>query len=185
MWSSNVDGTRVLAEASARHGGPKFVFISSNCLWVQNLGRPITEEDQPKPVEIYGRSKWEGEKILQRFGDDMEVVILRSPTIISSGRLGLLAILFEFIREGRRVWTVGRGRNRYQFVYAPDLAEACLLAVGAGNGVFNVGADDVKPLRAVYEAVIEHAGSASRVTAVPRVPAVAAMRAIRLLKRIS
>jgi len=119
LWTSNVDGTRVVAELSVEHQVPRVVFTSSNCLWADPFNRPVTEADEPHPREIYGSSKWEAEKVLQGFRDRLQVAIIRTPTIIDSGRLGLLAILFEFIAEGRRVWVVGGGSNRYQFVYAP------------------------------------------------------------------
>lgn len=183
LWTSNVDATALLAECTARHHVPKLVFISSNCLWARGFGRPVREDDQPEPVEIYGRSKWEAERILQRHDGDFDSVILRSPTIVDSGRLGLLAILFDFIREGRRVWVVGKGDNRYQFVYAQDLASACLLALGhSGSACYNVGSDDVKPLRQVYEHVIREAGTDARVKSLPHRPVLAAMRVAGALK---
>lgn len=177
LWSSNVEGTATLARVVAAHGVPKVVFISSNCLWGERFDRAVTEQDEPRPVEIYGRSKWEAEKILQRHHDDFDSVILRSPTIIDTGRLGLLAILFDFIREGRRVWVVGEGDNRYQFVYAPDLADACVRAFEApGPGTYNVGSDNVRTLREVYEHVIVGAGTGARVASLPQAPTVAGMR---------
>lgn len=183
LWSCNVDGTRVVAELAARHGVPKVVFISSNCLWAEGFGRPVTEEDLPRPIEVYGESKWEGEKILAGFEGDFDAVVIRTPTIIDSGRLGLLVMLFEFIREGRRVWVVGNGDNRYQFVYALDLADACVRALAfPGSAVFNVGSDDVKSLREVYEHVIDRAGTAARVASLPKAPALAAMRIASALK---
>ena len=95
----------------------------------------------------------------------------------AGGRLGLLAILFEFIDEGRRVWVVGGGRNRYQFVYAEDLADACMKAMSyPGRGVFNVGSDGVAPLREVYQHVIDQAGTGARIASLPRLPTLAAMR---------
>ena len=118
LWESNVDGTRNVAEAAVKYGAQSIVFISSNCLWAKNMGRPVREEDTPKPVEIYGQSKWEGEKILQTYSDQIHTISIRCPTIVDEGRLGLLAILFEFIAEGRKVWVVGGGHNRYQFTPA-------------------------------------------------------------------
>jgi UDP-glucose 4-epimerase len=183
LWSSNVEGTAVLARHSAARQVPKFVFISSNCLWGESFHRPVTEDDEPRPVEIYGRSKWEAEKVLARHRDDFEAVILRSPTIVDAGRLGLLTILFDFIREGRRVWVVGQGDNRYQFIYAPDLAEACLLALRSdASGCFNIGSDDVKTLAEVYRYVIAQAGTGARVASLPKAPTLAAMRLAGALK---
>ena len=177
LWASNVSGTRTLARVTAAHDVPKLVFISSNCLWGEGLGRPVTEDDEPRPVEIYGRSKQEGENILVGHAQDFDCVILRSPTIMGEGRLGLVSILFDFIREGRRIWMVGAGDNRYQFVAAGDLAEACVLASRhAGSAVFNVGSDGVRPLREVYQHVIDVAGSGARVASLPKGPTLAAMR---------
>lgn len=182
VWTANVDGTRHLAEAARQAGVPKFIFISTNCLWARNLGRPVREDDPPAPVEVYGRSKLAAEQLLAGFTQSMDVTILRSPTIISSGRLGLLAILFEFIHENRTVWVVGSGANRYQFIYAPDLVEACLAAFRShGSNTFHVGSDRVQPLRDVYEAVIREAGSHSRVRSLPKAPTLAAMRIAHLL----
>ena len=183
LWSSNVDGTESLARLAVDHGVGKLVFTSSNCLWGRSLHRPVTEEDAPEPVEVYGRSKWEAEKVLARYDESLDSIVVRCPTIIDSGRLGLLAILFDFIREGRRVWVVGEGDNRYQFVYAPDVAEACLLGLRhGGSAVFNVGSDDVKSLREVYEYTITQAGTGARVASLPKAPTVAAMRLASALK---
>ncbi|HVJ08847.1 MAG TPA: NAD(P)-dependent oxidoreductase [Acidisarcina sp.] len=183
LWTSNVDGTRILADACRQFGVSKFVFISSNCLWASNLGHPVREEEPPQPVELYGRSKLAAEQILAGYSKDLNVVILRSPTIIDSGRLGLLAILYEFIQDGKKVWVVGDGSNRYQFIYAQDLATACLKALDYdASDIFHVGSDNVSSLREVYEAVIREAGSASRVCSLPKGPTIAAMKLAHRLK---
>lgn len=183
LWSCNVEGTRALGVAMARHQVPRVVFVSSNCLFARNFGRPVTEDDDPCPIEVYGRSKWEGEKVLATFSGSFETVSVRTPTIVDSGRLGLLAILFEFIREGRRAWVVGKGDNRYQFVYAADLADACVAALEAPRAsVYNVGSDDVRSLREVYQYVIDRAGTSARVASLPKRPALAAMRLASTLR---
>ncbi len=183
LWTSNVDGTQVIARCALEAGVKKLVFTSSNCLWASNMGRPVREDDPPAPVEVYGESKLAAEKLLHQFQDGLEVVILRCPTIIDSGRLGLLAILFEFIRENKTVWVVGSGENRYQFIYAGDLAQACVESLAfAGSGTFHVGSDNVPSLRACYEAVIAEAGSRSRVRSLPKAPALAVMRLAHALK---
>jgi nucleoside-diphosphate-sugar epimerase len=177
LWSSNVEGTRNLAEAARACGTRKFIFISSNCLWAENFHRPVREDDPPRPAEIYGQSKWEAEKVLAGFSDSLQVVILRTPTIMDCGRLGLLAILYEFIADGKKVWVVGGGKNRYQFMYAGDLADACLRAYRSDvSGVFNVGSDDVKTFREVYQYVIDRANTGSRVASLPKVLILPVMR---------
>jgi len=183
LWTSNVDGTRVIAECAREAGVRKLIFTSTNCLWASNMGRPVREDDPPAPAELYGESKLAAERLLREFEKDLDVVILRCPTIIDSGRLGLLAILFEFIRENKTVWVVGSGANRYQFIYAGDLAQACVQSLTfAGSDTFNVGSDNVPSLRQCYEAVIAEAGSRSRVRSLPKAPALAAMRLAHVLR---
>lgn len=177
LWSSNVDGTGVIARCTRQAGIGKLVFTSTNCLWASNLGHPVRENDPPAPAEIYGESKLAAEKLLKQFEDGQDVVVLRCPTIIDSGRLGLLAILFEFIRENKTVWVVGSGDNHYQFIDAGDLAQACIQSLGYhGSATFHVGSDNVPSLRECYEAVIREAGSRSRVRSLPKGTALAAMR---------
>jgi nucleoside-diphosphate-sugar epimerase len=177
LWTSNVDGTSNVAEACRKFSVPSLVFTSTNCLWGSNAGHAIGEDEPPRPIEIYGRSKLAAEEALNGYRYDLHVVILRCPTIIDSGRLGLLAILFEFIQDGKKVWVVGGGANRYQFIYAQDLATACLLAMNYPHSdTFHIGSDDVKSLRAVYDAVIAEARSGSRVASLPKGPTIAAMK---------
>jgi nucleoside-diphosphate-sugar epimerase len=137
----------------------------------------VTEHDVPAPIEIYGRSKLAAEQHLESLSSQLAVKIVRTPTIVAAGRLGLLSILFEFIHEGRRVWLVGDGGNRYQFVSADDLAQACLLLVASpATGVFHVGSENVPTIREMFGSVIERAGTKARLTQLPRSPAIAALR---------
>jgi nucleoside-diphosphate-sugar epimerase len=183
LWTSNVDGTKNIAEFAKKYNVPRVVFTSSNCLWGENFHRPVTEEDNPRPVEIYGQSKLEGEKILMQYSSSFHSVIFRCPTIIDSGRLGLLAILFEFIDEGRKVWVVGGGENKYQFIYAQDLISAFLKALEYNaSDIMNIGSDNVKTFREVYNFVIQKAGTKARVAALPKKLTIMGMKLAYALK---
>lgn len=176
MRGVNLAGTQNILDLCVKHEVPRLVFTSTNCLWGEPLGRNITEEEPPNPCEEYGRAKLAAEETIL---NEKRVVsaIMRTPTIIQAGRLGLLAILFEFMDEGRKIWVVGDGSNRYQFIAARDLAEACLLARNISRTeIFNVGSDEVPTLRETYEYVIRTAGSRSRVACIPKWLAIPAMR---------
>ena len=191
LWTSNVDGTRVLAEAARDAGVRPFVFLSTNCLWASNLGHPVREDlDVPAPIELYGKSKLAAEQLLEEFTGELDVVTLRCPTIMDAGRLGLLAILYEFIDDGCTIWVVGKGANRYQFIYAEDLATACLLGAKHGrSNLFHIGSDNVKTMRETYESVIRHAAptlpagrARSKVRSLPLKPTLFAMELAHRLK---
>lgn len=168
LWSSNVDGTKTVLEFADKYHVNKIIFTSSNCLWGNNFEKPVTEDEAPDPIEIYGKSKLECEKILLANDSAVKTVIFRCPTIIDEGRLGLLAILYEFIDENKKLWMVGNGNNKYQFIYAKDLLNACFLALDySKSDIFNIGSDHVKTFNEVYTYVIEHSGSKSHLAHFP------------------
>jgi nucleoside-diphosphate-sugar epimerase len=71
---------------------------------------------------------------------------------------------------------LGAGNNRYQFIHADDLADACIRAADRpGPATYNIGAARFGTMREVLEGLISHAGSRSRVVSVPLAPAVKLM----------
>ena len=168
LWTSNVDGTQNIVDMCKKYGVGKIIFTSSNCLWGKNFDYPVTEEEPPEPVEIYGKSKLEGENILLAAKDEVTSVIFRCPTIMDEGRLGLLAILYEFVDDNKKLWLVGNGENTYQFIYAKDLVNACELALDYNKSeVFNIGSDNVKSFNYSYQYVVDHSESTSKLAHFP------------------
>ena len=168
LWRSNVDGTANVLRFAEKFGVEHMVFTSTNCLWAKNFDKLVKEDEQPAPIEIYGRSKLKAEEILLA-STKVKSVIFRCPTIMDEGRLGLLGILFAFIDENRKLWVVGDGNNHYQFIYAKDLADACIKGIAHGaSDVFNIGSDDVKTFNEVYQYVIDYGKSKSRIAHLPK-----------------
>ena len=177
LWTSNVDGTENMAKFAIKNGCKKLIFVSSNCLWGKSFDYPVTEEEEPNPVEIYGRSKLEGEKILFKYQDKLNSVTFRSPTIIDEGRLGLLSLLFEFLDDNKKIPIVGDGKNKYQFIYAKDMVKAMKLALKYNKtAIFNIGSENVKTFNEVYSYVIKKSGSKSKLFHFPKSLMVAAMK---------
>lgn len=168
LWTTNVDATRKIAKACQAAEVPKLIFTSTSCLWGGIPGHAIREDDPPAPVDLYGESKLAAEHILCDFSGCMEVVILRSPLIVERMPTGLLAILFDFIHDGKTVWIIGEGSNRYQMVSADDLVRACIAALRPGvSDVFHVGNPGVKPLRELWQAVLDAADTGSTIRSLP------------------
>jgi nucleoside-diphosphate-sugar epimerase len=93
------------------------------------------------------------------------------------GRLGIMQILFEWVRQGRNVPVFGRGDNLYQFVHADDLADAAMKAADRpGSSTYNVGAAKFGTMRETLEGLVRHAGTGSKVVSVPMAPAVNMMK---------
>ncbi len=61
----NVAGTRNVATAVAQCGAV-LVYYSTDYIFDGKAG-PYVEEDQPCPISVYGRTKWEAEQVIQTF----------------------------------------------------------------------------------------------------------------------
>src|SRR3954447_12412847 len=184
--SVNVAGTATLLAAAADAGVKRVVLVSSTAVYGIPKVHPIHEDDPLVGVGAYGESKIEAELVTRDFGRrGLEFVIVRPKTFIGPERLGVFEILFDWIREGRRIYTLGDGSNRYQLLAVEDLVEAIVLAArrkGAAGETLNVGAKDFGTVRDDLHALIDHAGSSSRLTRVPVKPAEVALRALELAR---
>jgi nucleoside-diphosphate-sugar epimerase len=183
--SVNVEGAAVTLAAAAEAGVRRVVLISSTAVYGVPERHPIHEEDPLVGVGHYGESKIDAERLCLAFGlRGLETVIVRPKTFVGPERLGVFEILFDWIREGRRIPILGDGENRYQLLAVEDLVDAvvrCFDAPVAGEAL-NVGAARFGTVREDLEALIAHAGSGSRLRPVPAKPAEVALRALELAR---
>jgi nucleoside-diphosphate-sugar epimerase len=180
----NVDGTRILLDASADAGVAKVVHTSSSAVFGVPESNPVLPTTVPKPQEAYGHAKLAAEwACLRAASEGLDVTIVRPRTILGHGRLGIFGILFDWIADGADPIVLGDGSNRYQFVHADDLATVCLLAGDAGGpAVLNVGTDRFGTMREALEHLCAHAGTGAAVRALPVGPTGLAMRASAALR---
>ncbi len=185
ILSANVEGTAVVLAAALEAGVRRVVFISSTAVYGVPEKHPIEEDDPLVGVGHYGDSKIEAEHVCREFAKrGLDVVIIRPKTFIGPERLGVFEILFDWIRESRRIYTLGSGANRYQLLAVADLVDAIVRAAaadGVAGEAINVGAKEFDTVRADLQALIDHAGSGSRLTPIPVKPAELALRALELL----
>jgi nucleoside-diphosphate-sugar epimerase len=183
--SVNVEGTAVVLAAALEAGVRRAVLISSTAVYGVPKHDPIDETSPLVGVGHYGESKIEAEEVARDVGRrGLEVVILRPKTFIGPERLGVFEILFDWIREGRRIPILGDGSNRYQLLAVEDLVEATVSAASAPvvGETFNIGATEFGTVRSDLEGLIAHAGSRSRLRSVPVRPAELALRALELAR---
>src|SRR5436309_4434174 len=178
--SVNVGGTENVLAAT---GDARVVFISSTAVYGVPEKHPIEEDDPLVGVGAYGESKIDAESLCRVAA--VETTIIRPKTFVGPERLGVFEILFDWIREGRRIYILGKGYNRYQLLAVEDLVDAIVRAAEvpeAARETFNVGATEFGTVRSDLQALIDHAGSTSRLQPVPVKPAEIALRALELLR---
>jgi nucleoside-diphosphate-sugar epimerase len=180
FWSVNVVGTANVLGAARAAGVAKVVHTSSSAIFGIPEHNPVLEDTPARPLEAYGRAKLEAEVLCREaVATGLDVSVVRPRTILGHGRLGIMAILFEFVAEGAPVYVLDGGHNRYQFVHAEDLAEACLLAAERpGAATYDIGTTEFGTMRETLQALVDHAGTGSRVRSLPSAPARLAMQVV-------
>lgn len=178
--SVNREGTAAMLWAAEHSGVAKVVYTSSSAVFGIPESNPVTERTPPRPLEAYGRAKLDGELLCRAaVSRGLDVTIIRPRTIVGHGRLGIFAILFDWVADGVDVLVFDGGHNRYQFVHAADLASACVLAAGRpGPTTYNIGAQEFGTMRETLQALCDHAGTGAGVRSVSSRVAAPAMKVV-------
>jgi UDP-glucose 4-epimerase len=139
----NAHATRHLAQAAARVGVQRFVYLSSIKVNGESTSqRPYQASDLPDPRDDYGKSKFQGETYLMQAaaGTGMEAAIVRAPLVYGPG------VRANFLRLMRWVdsqWPLPLGaiHNQRSLVSVwnlCDLIETLLANRRAAGGVWLV-----------------------------------------------
>src|SRR3989344_4205374 len=139
----NVKGTKNLLDACYINNVKNIVHISTSSVYGIPNEFPLTEKSQPKPFGEYSLTKYRAEQIcIEYINKGLRISIIRPRTIVGEGRLGIVGVMFDWIRRGKKIYVIGSGKNFYQFVSPSDLVEACVLASEKNLGeIFNIGAE--------------------------------------------
>jgi nucleoside-diphosphate-sugar epimerase len=181
IFSTEVDGTRLLLESAQAHRVARFIHISSTAVYGIPDHHPISEDDRLHGVGPYGEAKIQAEQVCLDFrARGMCVPILRPKSFVGPERLGVFELLYDWACEGRNFPVLGAGGNRYQLLDVEDLCRAIYLCATADrdlvNDTFNVGAEIFGTMREDFQAVLDRAGQGGRIIGVPARPVIWALR---------
>lgn len=127
--AGNVTPTRHLLEALVgRRLAPRFVYVSSQAAAgpAEAMDRPVNEGDLPRPVEGYGRSKLEAERIVQSFDSRVPSTIVR-PCSVFGPHDRDFARLFRLARRGFLVYP-GVAAHWLSLLHVHDVVEGLVAA---------------------------------------------------------
>ncbi len=157
----NSEAVGNLAEACARHGA-LLVQISTDYVFSGDKSGPYNEDDQTGPLNVYGRTKLEGE----RRAATAEHLVVRTSWMFGEGG--------NFIRS---ILAVARDRESIDVVddqwgrptYAVDLAHGILELIGKGQrGVIHLaGGGEPTTWARLAEAAVRAAGLPTKIARVP------------------
>jgi dTDP-4-dehydrorhamnose reductase len=135
-WAVNAEGTRHVAEAAGeRHG--RVIYLSTDYVFDGTKHGEYLEDDPPNPINIYGRTKLEGERHARAVPG---AAIVRTSWVIGEGR-NFVRTIVSAAREGKALRVVDDQFGRPSF--ADDLAHAIVHVLDNGiAGVVNVAGDE-------------------------------------------
>jgi nucleoside-diphosphate-sugar epimerase len=161
--AGNVVPTKRLVDALAGHSGrlKRFVLVSSQAAAgpARALDTPRDESAPAEPIEEYGRSKLQAERIVGAAGDRVQFTILR-PSAVYGPRDRDFLTIFKQARHGIGLYPASRDRY-LSVIHVRDLVRGIIAAATSARSVgrtYFVTAEPAVSWRDVYAAVAEAVG---------------------------
>ena len=186
IYSTDIQGLRVVLQSASDHRVERVVHISSTAVYGIPDHHPLYESDRLEGVGPYGEAKVTAEQVCVEYRDKgLCVPIIRPKSFVGPERLGVFALFYDWARDGKNFPVLGSGNNRYQLLDVEDLCDAIYLCATGDclivNDVFNIGAKEFTTFRQDYQAVLDYAGYGKRIVPLPAAPMILTLRLLEKL----
>lgn len=186
IYSTDIEGTRIVLEESMRAGVKRVIHISTTAVYGIPDHHPLLEDDPMQGVGPYGIAKVKAEEVCLEFRKKgLCIPILRPKSFIGPERLGVFAMFYEWARDGHSFPILGKGNNPYQYLDVEDLCDVIWLTATLPdetvNDTFNIGAKIFGTPRTDFQAVLDRAGKGRKVVSLPEAPAIWTLRFLEML----
>ena len=137
----NVEGTQNIIEA-AKQVKAKIIFLSSNAIY-DGVGAPYDENATANPIDVYGKTKVEGENLIKK--SNLNFCIIRLITIYGwpqrGGRSNPVVWVIESLKKGEKINVVNDVFNNH--LWAGQAAEVIWSIIKRNmEGIFNIAGQD-------------------------------------------
>jgi len=133
----NVEGTRRVARAAKACGAERVVFSSTAAVYGVPAELPLRETSPTAPINQYGASKLEAERVLaeELRGSGVDFAILRfanayGPRQLAAGEGGVVAAFCDTLARGEAPFIEGDGSQVRDFIFVGDIVSALVSAIG-------------------------------------------------------
>jgi dTDP-4-dehydrorhamnose reductase len=117
----NVRGTDNVAKAAALTGAV-LIYVSSDYVFSGKKRRPYRETDKPHPLNVYARTKYQGEEVVRRLL--RKHIIIRTSWLFGAGRMNFIDNVLRWAKDKDRIKIVA---DKYASpTYSMDLSRAAL-----------------------------------------------------------
>ena len=134
LLSINVEATKMLIQACKGNDVKAFVFTGSCSAVMDDLRFAYRNIDETYPLSFssltYGESKALAEQlVLDANSSCFPTCVLRPSVLIGPGDYQIIPALYACIGKGETPFMLGNGNNLWDVSYAPNVADAHVLAV--------------------------------------------------------
>lgn len=161
--SVNVDGIENILEFTRKHDIPKIVFASSAGVYGEIEEHPITENHPVGPLNLYSRTKADGEKVLKEYSKKygIEVTVMRmsnlyGPNFQVKPNLTVIPIFILNSILNKPLTIYGDGEQTRDFVHVKDVAQAFRKALESSSKsfrVYNLGSGETTSINKLAETI--------------------------------
>lgn len=141
----NVNGTKNIFRI-AKEMGIKVVFASSSSVYGEVKEIPIKEDFEKNPINPYGETKLEKEKLAEKFwSEGVNIIGLRYFNVYGKGQTGTYAgVITQFMKKlDNNVAPIihGKGNQVRDFVFVEDVAKANIMSMesNTNQSFLNIG----------------------------------------------
>lgn len=167
----NTIGTINILEAAKNNFGCKVVLSTSAANYGDNPILPKVETMLPEPMTPYAITKLDGEYYLKMYQDQYNVptVSLRYFNVFGprqnpkSAYAAAVPIFINKALQNQPITIYGDGLQTRDFIYVKDVVKANLLALQAGNEMYNVALGHSTSILELAEKIIEITNSKSEI----------------------
>jgi UDP-glucose 4-epimerase len=166
VYKFNLNTSKNLISMAERYKIKNFIFTSTFSIYEKNYNKPIKEKERPSAKNLYGKSKYEIEKILEKSNIN-NFTILRIPVVVGKSRSHRMGILFELIRNNLPLILIDNGKHKIHFISVEELViiiEKCLKL--KKRNLFNVGAKYINTFRENIDHILKKSKSKSKIISI-------------------
>jgi dTDP-4-dehydrorhamnose reductase len=137
-FAVNAEGTKYVALAASRCRA-KLIYLSTDYVFDGNKREPYVESDLPHPLNVYGRSKWQGEQYVQELVKNG--LIIRTQWLYGRYGKNFVASILQQAREKKALSIVNDQIGSP--TYTVDLAKAISVLIQFNaQGIFHAANSD-------------------------------------------
>lgn len=142
----------------------KTVFASSAAVYGPQTNIPIKEDSEKNPVNPYGHSKLDSEKISEKYQENNKIIGLRYFNAYgpcqSIDYAGVIQKFLDNISKNENLSIFGNGLQVRDFIHVDDIVEANYHAIKSSKdfGFFNIGSGTSISIKELANLMIELSG---------------------------